>query len=64
MSRGIPGAGIFVGTEDRNASNSSTVQCHENSETAAGIIFLVAGLGIGTNIMVMFLIIARRNLRR
>ena len=62
-SRGIPGAGIF-GLEDvRNVTNS-TIQCEENAETAAGIIFLVAGLGIGANVVIMFLILARRGLRR
>ena len=62
--RGIPGAGIFA-TEDRsNATNQTVIQCPENAETAAGIIFAVAGLGIAANLMVMFLILARRNLRR
>ena len=65
ISRGIPGAGIF-GTEpiDRNATNGTTIECRENAEQAAGIIFLVAGLGIGANVLIMFLILTRRSLRR
>ena len=66
VSRGIPGAGIFD-TDLRgsgNDSNATVIQCQEEPETAAGIIFLVAGLGIGANVMIMFLILARRSLRR
>eukprot|EP00093_Oithona_nana_P003625 03625.XXX_87767_82707_1 [CDS] Oithona nana genome sequencing. len=62
ISRGIPGAGIFVG-EERNATNGTTIECRENAEQAAGIIFLVAGLGIGANVLLMFLIVTRRSLR-
>ena len=63
ISRGIPGAGIFVG-EERNATNGTTIECRENAEQAAGIIFLVAGLGIGATVLLMFLIVTRRSLRR
>ncbi len=65
VSRGIPGAGIFD-TDPRgaNASNVTVIECQEDPETAAGIIFLVAGLGIAANVMIMFLILARRSLRR
>ena len=63
-SRGIPGAGMPGGLEDRNATNGTTIECRENAEQAAGIIFLVAGLGIGANILIMFLILTRRSLRR
>ena len=64
ISRGIPGAGIFVGEQERNATNGTVIECRENAEQAAGIIFLVAGLGIGANVLVMFLILTRRSLRR
>ena len=64
ISRGIPGAGIFVGEQERNATNGTTIECRENAEQAAGIIFLVAGLGIGANLLLMFLIVTRRSLRR
>ena len=63
VSRGIPGAGIFIGKEI-NATNGTVIECPENAETAAAIIFVVAGLGMGANVMIMFLILARRNLRR
>ena len=64
ISRGIPGAGIFVGEQERNVTNVTTIECRENAEQAAGIIFLVAGLGIGANVLLMFLIVTRRSLRR
>jgi hypothetical protein len=64
VSRGIPGAGIFGGDQERNATNGTTIECRENAEQAAGIIFLVAGLGIGANVLIMFLILTRRSLRR
>lgn len=64
VSRGIPGAGIFGGDQERNATNGTTIECRENAEQAAGIIFLVAGLGIGANVLIMFLILSRRSLRR
>ncbi len=62
-SRGLPGPGIFVLPEERNATNS-TIECLQNAETAASIIFIVAGLGIAANVIVMFFILARRSLRR
>ena len=65
VSRGIPGAGIFQGEDLRgNATNATAIECPDNAEQAAGIIFLVAGLGIGANVMIMFLIVARKSLRR
>ena len=64
ISRGIPGAGIFGADERQNQTNGTTIECRENAEQAAGIIFLVAGLGIGANILIMFLILTRRSLRR
>ena len=64
VSRGIPGAGIFVGEQDRNGTNTTVIECQDNASTAAGIIFLVAGLGIGANIFVMLLVLSRKNLRR
>ena len=42
VSRGIPGAGIFGGDQERNATNGTTIECRENAEQAAGIIFLGA----------------------
>ena len=64
VSRGIPGAGIFQGEEFVFNATNKTIECQENPETAAGIIFLVSGLGIGANVMIMFLILVRKNLRR
>ena len=64
ISRGIPGAGSFVEQERNNGTNGTTIECRENAEQAAGIIFLVAGLGIGANVLIMFLILTRRSLRR
>ena len=63
VSRGIPGAGSFDEEFVYNSTNK-TIECHENPETSAGIIFLVSGLGIGANVMIMFLILVRKNLRR
>ena len=64
VSRGIPGAGIYQGEDLRGNATNTTIECPENAETSAGIIFLVAGLGIGANVMIMFLILARKSLRR
>jgi len=66
VSRGIPGAGIFEGVERgaANASNVTVIECPENAATAAGVIFLVSGLGIAANVFIMFLILARKGLRR
>ena len=65
VSRGIPGAGVFQGIDEGRANaTNATIECQDNAETAAGIIFIVAGLGIGANVMIMFLILARKNLRR
>ncbi|QQP49851.1 Uncharacterized protein FKW44_010655, partial [Caligus rogercresseyi] len=65
ISRGIPGAGIFISSEDRNneTGNGTTIECPDNSHTAAVIIFVVSGLGIFANIVIMFLILARKSLR-
>ncbi len=64
VSRGIPGAGIFVGEKDVNATNRTTIECREHAEQAAGIIFLVAGIGIGANVLMMLLILTKKSLRR
>lgn len=65
VSRGIPGAGVFQDDDGtRNVTNGTDIECRENAETASGIIFLVAGLGILANVMMMFLILGRRSLRR
>ena len=62
LSRGIPGAGI---PEDpRNETNVTVIECRENAGQAAGIIFVVAGLAIAANCIVMFLILSRKSLRR
>ena len=47
-----------------NVSNGTKVECHENEEEAAGIIFIVAGLSIAANCFIMFLILSRKALRR
>ncbi|CAB4070491.1 unnamed protein product [Lepeophtheirus salmonis] len=66
ISRGIPGAGIFISSEERNneTSNGTAIECPDNSHSAAVIIFVVSGLGITANIVIMFLILTRKSLRR
>ena len=63
-SRAIPGLGIGYGEQGSNATNVTVIICQENAETAATILFLVAGIGIAANMMVMFFILARKGLRR
>ena len=62
-SRAIPGLGSY-GDSSNNATNVTVIICQENAETAATILFLVAGIGIAANMMVMFFILARKGLRR
>ena len=64
VSRGIPGAGIFGGEPDRNGTNKTDIECQEEPFSAAGIIFLVSGLGMSANLFVMMLVMSRRRLRR
>jgi hypothetical protein len=64
VSRGIPGAGIFGGEQDKNGTNQTQIECQEDPFSAAGIIFLVSGLGMSANLFVMILIMSRRRLRR
>jgi len=64
ISRGIPGAGIFGSEPEKNGTNATVIECQEDPSAAAGIIFLVAGLGMVANFFVMMLIMSRRKLRR
>ena len=62
--RALPGLGIGIKDDNDTANATEVMDCRDNAEQAAGIIFVVAGMAIAANVIVMFLILSRKSLRR
>ena len=67
----MAGVGLHIGAGGGSRSSNSnssfgsnnTLQCHSGGYTEAVVVFSTSSLGIGTNLILMSLILSRKELR-